>query len=102
MIAPSVAHTPGPWAFVKAGSFGWNIRGTWHGEPNSQLAYVDAGVCQTRGPFTDENTANARLIAAAPDLLAALKAVVAVSNRKTDAYTRAYAAIAKAEGNITP
>lgn len=42
--------------------------------------------------------ANARLIAAAPKLLASLKEVLAVSDRATDVYARAHAAIAEAEG----
>jgi hypothetical protein len=45
-----------------------------------------------------EANANARLIAAAPDLLQALKAVVAISDRKHDAWDAAHAVIAKAEG----
>jgi hypothetical protein len=42
--------------------------------------------------------ANAHLIAAAPDLLAALKEVVRISDRKHDAWDAARVAIAKAEG----
>ncbi len=42
--------------------------------------------------------ANARLIAAAPDLLEALKGVLRVADRKTDEFDAARAAIAKAEG----
>lgn len=42
----------------------------------------------------------ARLIATAPDLLAALKAVIALSDRKHDAWDAAHAAIAKAEGRL--
>jgi hypothetical protein len=45
-----------------------------------------------------EQAANARLIAAAPDLLAALKAVVRVADRKTVEFDAARAAIAKATG----
>lgn len=45
-----------------------------------------------------EAEANARLIAAAPDLLDALKEVVALSDRKHNAWDKAHAAIAKAEG----
>jgi len=41
--------------------------------------------------------ADARLIAAAPELLAALRAVVAVADRKTDEFDMARAAMAKAE-----
>ena len=43
--------------------------------------------------------ANARLIAAAPDLIAALKGVLRVADRATDEFDAARAAIAKAEGN---
>jgi hypothetical protein len=39
---------------------------------------------------------NAQLFAAAPDLLAAMKKVVAISDRKHDAWDEARAAIAKA------
>ncbi len=42
---------------------------------------------------------HARLIAAAPDLLAALKAVVAIADRRTDEFDAARAAIAKATGH---
>lgn len=42
--------------------------------------------------------ADAVLFAAAPELLAALEAVVAISDRKHDAWDAAKAAIAKAKG----
>jgi hypothetical protein len=47
----------------------------------------------------DIGEANAALISAAPDLLAALKEVVRISDRKHDAWDAARAAIAKAEGS---
>lgn len=40
----------------------------------------------------------AQIIAAAPDMLEALKGVIAVADRKTDEFDRARAAIAKATG----
>lgn len=43
-------------------------------------------------------SADARLIAAAPDLLEALEAVVRVADRATDEFDMARAAIAKARG----
>ena len=49
-------------------------------------------------PLESEQQANAILLAAAPDLLAALKEVMSVSDRATDEYDRARAAIARAEG----
>lgn len=45
--------------------------------------------------------ANARLISTSPELLAALKEVVAISDRKHAAWDKAKAAIAKAEGKPT-
>jgi hypothetical protein len=68
-------HTPGPWTVQKSGSFGWSIRGNWHGDI-SKLAYVDAGICEIRGKFFDEQKANAALMAAAPELAVALRALL--------------------------
>lgn len=45
-----------------------------------------------------ESEANTRLIAAAPELLKALQEVVAISDRKHEAWDKAHAAIAKALG----
>lgn len=47
---------------------------------------------------TEEDYANANLIAAAPDLLEALQAVVRVADRQTDEFDMARAAISKALG----
>jgi hypothetical protein len=49
-------------------------------------------------PASDGRPADAHLIAAAPDLLAALEAVVSVADRKTVEFDQARAAIAKAKG----
>jgi hypothetical protein len=49
------------------------------------------------GPHKQDLKANARLIAAAPELLEALKGVLRVADRKTDEFDAARAAIAKAE-----
>jgi hypothetical protein len=61
---PPVAHTPGPWRYQEGADKYTHI--------------VRAGenrfVCQQ--PQNDEGRANARLIAAAPDLLAALQEMV--------------------------
>jgi hypothetical protein len=92
-------HTPGPWQVDAEDSdlfhqdearFWINADGLQH------IGYVD-------GPRTAERIANARLIAAAPDLLAALKAIeFQVRQGKVferDAcITQARAAIAKAIG----
>lgn len=92
----SAAHTPAPWAFVQGGSGDfptWNVRLNDRGfirlPATADMAVMDA---------------DARLIAAAPDLLQAAKDLKEVCNRPSAARTRAYAwkaldkAIAKAEG----
>lgn len=86
-------HTPGPWVFqahdhwLPAVVIGESV---WH-----------AGLVTGR-ERPGEHEANARLIAAAPDLLAALKAllpwVAAPPSDSAEAWRAAQAAIAKAEG----
>jgi hypothetical protein len=49
-------------------------------------------------PPLEEAKANARLIAAAPELLSTMREVLRITDRKHDAWTAAYAAIAKATG----
>lgn len=85
-------HTPGPWKyFYKSKYDAWHVS-----VPMSQgtmkWALFDDGV-RSENPEAD-----ARLIVAAPGLLAALQEVVAISDRKHDAWDRAHAAIAKATG----
>ena len=48
-------------------------------------------------PYGERQEANAHLISAAPELLAALKKIVAIADRKTVEFDEARAAIAKAE-----
>lgn len=87
------AHTPGPWSFVQSGTGDfpvWNVR------------------IGTRGLITLPATADmetmdadARLIAAAPELLEALQKIVAESDADEwngVSTSKARAAIAKAEG----
>ncbi len=86
------AHTPGPWATAR-GFEGQTVVGS-DGVLVADCSIIDR-LGQRTGP---ECTANARLIAAAPDLLEALKAVVAIADRRTVEFDAAHAAIAKAEG----
>lgn len=84
----TAAHTPGPW------------RATLHANGLVKVESNQRVICDG---FRGEE-ANARLIAAAPDLLAALKAVLAQtgdeSMEEQDAvFASAAAAIAKAEGS---
>lgn len=95
-------HTPGPWRLEEVVD-----RSIKHLCP---VADVDGfsllTVVHTEGYDGDEcvpfgavyRDADARLIAAAPDLLEALKGVLRVADRKTDEFDAARAAIAKAEG----
>lgn len=62
------SHTPGPWF----------INGPWHVQAtpllsDRNLPCVVAQVVEGHGVMSDERLPNARLIAAAPDLLAACK-----------------------------
>lgn len=64
-------HTPGPWEIDKYDKVdrGWPIMNGGQGMDEYMVAFVP---CWVRRP--EEYRANAALIAAAPDLLAALKA----------------------------
>ena len=78
-------HTPGPWNVLD----GWTIWGA--GDHRlKQLAEVETAF--------PEHEANARLMAAAPDMLAALKAAVAFEDLPPERHLRMLDAIAKAEG----
>ncbi|MGK0556132.1 hypothetical protein [Bordetella bronchiseptica] len=95
-------HTPGPWARDIGSGFGCDVRAengrkvaaTWginNGDPH-------------RPAYRAECDANARLIAAAPELLEALETLVAdfadypASERPCHAFDLARAVIAKAKG----
>jgi hypothetical protein len=72
-------HTPGPWKVCQlGGEKGWHVyfelgRGTAPGF--SCTADLFAKAIATAADYGDEARANARLIAAAPDLLAAAKVI---------------------------
>jgi len=79
-----MSHTPGPWTV----------------ESDGTTLVMDGQIVATAiapdGARIDEQRANARLIAAAPDLLVALQAVLRVADRATVEFDAARAAIAKA------
>jgi hypothetical protein len=74
-------HTPGPWTMTtvntssgichKVGPFPWK-----HGKQNHACIYADYPSHTGVGPLEDELSANARLIASAPELLAALQGLL--------------------------
>ena len=87
-------HTPGPWVVTDPDMDGFM---------SIKARIDDSYICRTYGweaEYADEERANALLIAAAPDLLSALDEIVAISDRKHDAWDRAKAAIAKAKGKM--
>ena len=87
------AHTPGPWAANEARVYS-TVKEEWSGTLNCQ---VPAYVASTGGP---DWQVNARLIAAAPDMLAALQACLLrddVADCELGEMVRA--AIAKAAGD---
>jgi len=104
-------HTPGPWhvgqgngegsVFSEAGRMGWGPGGT-----------TLAPICRMIEQDPAEDEANARLIAAAPDLLAACEDAVATLVRWADnsawderddlTIDGLRAAIVKAEGTVQP
>ena len=97
-------HTPGPWKIfwrTNDMDYTWPIVGI--GEANGE-GVVDCGFGVWRDG--EEALANARLIAAAPDLLAALKGMLDHcalhsddrDGQAHDAWINAQAAIARAEG----
>lgn len=76
-------HTPGPWRVEAGTTLIWgncnpddhSTRGM--GYPIAEARINPSGNWST-GPYADEGEANARLIAAAPDLLEALQKLVAL------------------------
>ena len=108
-----IKHTPGPWSIFtdekhkhNAGIEADGFSIICIGYPDETPAMDDSGVC---GRTTDETTANAHLISAAPDLLEALEKCAAVigapqeghwatDDEVNDAYNSAVAAINKAKG----
>ena len=58
-------HTPGPWRPARSRDYGWLVNAA-----TGCVALARSGSVEARDDATE---ANARLIAAAPDLLAALK-----------------------------
>ena len=94
------SHTPGPWDFVNGTSDG-NIPAFYVRCGNRGIAHLIIEERDTRYE-TAHTEANARLIAAAPDLLEALKAAAdyiaaTIGHRGGDIMEAADAAIARAE-----
>lgn len=86
-------HTPGPWFYDGTS----NVRSNGPDSPNAAIAYDP----RDHAHITEVTRANARLIAAAPDLLEACKMLLnrcELEGVEWIDMTEARAAIAKAEG----
>lgn len=104
-------HTPGPWKAMRPIENKF-ARNHWTIEAASPHVKGHAQtVCELNGPWKPENyAANARLIAAAPELLEACRGIIALANDPAGStfklreamreieFTRAIATIAKATG----
>lgn len=97
----ATSHTPGPWEVGQhpATSRGWIVRPVLFGSRTTRLPLHEGGHTILK------NEADAHLIAAAPDLLAALKVVLSLFGgadpddvEGNEALDAAVAAISKAEG----
>jgi hypothetical protein len=87
-------HTPGPWALDGEGP---ELATVWAPErPNIEITAPARS--RFNEPSDDECAANARLIAAAPDLLTALRDLLDGDGNLLKAMDRARTALAKAEG----
>lgn len=93
-------HTPGPWKYGRPWSLSYGC-GLWlvtaESTDRGKANVLMQGDCQNH-LSAEEAEANARLIAAAPDLLEALQAVVRVADRKTAEFDLARAALSRATG----
>lgn len=91
-------HTPGPWKIGTPGPNGCYTVGTQGGLMTAMIAH---SICEP--DQVDTANANARLIAAAPELLEALEEIVAAAdgdgwNQLDASFSKARAAISKATG----
>ena len=93
----TATHTPGPWT-AEDWRWGTNFSSVWAVFANGTDGCMDKMPCECHGSNAE---ANARLIAAAPDLLEACKAAVIafrIVELGEDTDVMCQAAIAKAEG----
>lgn len=99
METTQTQHTPGPWQLT---TVPFELRSTDDAAsiygPQSRDGGACLIACVSRSAGDNEATANAQLIASAPELLQALKAFVESNSFHDDLFINARAAIAKAEG----
>jgi hypothetical protein len=89
-----MSHTPGPWTITRGTKERGSLARGIH-RPDGATVVRFNGLGR---PASREGEANAHLIAAAPDLLEALKALQRAGGMWPDLAPQVLAAIAKAEG----
>lgn len=84
------------------------VQGPWiaEGPARNRIVWRDdvnriCFMAHSNGRDPERDIATSNLVAAAPDLYEALAEIVALSDRKHDAWDRAHAALAKARGDTT-
>ena len=87
-----IRHSSGPWKAIDQGEGprGKSLGICIVGPSGLPMFFLPRG--------TERHMANAQLIAAAPELLEALREVIAITDRNHEVWDKAKAAIAKAEG----
>lgn len=88
-------HTPGPWVATAVSEYKWSIHNAnGHPAPHALVIAPNGDLLRRM-----RSRANARLIAAAPELLAALRAIdESQLNMSATLERQMHAALAKAEG----
>ena len=94
-------HTPGPWKFED--SEGFSTKNAYEARGNAAITHKQSAIAVTSAYLKskDEEYANARLIAAAPELLQALRHQIYRNHdysETCDACRQSIAALRKAEG----
>lgn len=98
-----MTHTPGPWKLDGNSEDGWRIRAQDSSLPGKITFITVAMIGGWASKYEKEETANVRLIAAAPDMLEALQSIIYHDERGQgqgykEAMDKAAAVIAKAMG----
>jgi hypothetical protein len=98
LAAPESGHTPGPWVLIRCGGRDDSAVATIEPAPET-METPNYWTVASANPLRDEWQANARLIAAAPDLLEAAKEALEELYRVSPsrAAPKLRAAIAKSE-----
>lgn len=88
-------YTPGPWSLFLGNAGYFCVEGIWKADSEADRICGSIGAVASE----EEAVANARLIAAAPEMLEALERVVETGEADYETFRMALAAVAKAKGD---